>query len=162
MVVMKTLYLVRHAKSSWDDDSLADRDRPLADRGRRQLARMGPRLAESGVKPEAIVSSPAKRALATAKALAEALNHRRQDIVVDDRIYPGDADGLLALVRGLDDGLDAVMLVGHNPGLSDLANRLAKGIGEMPTCAVIEFQFDIASWADATRPAAGHRVFERH
>jgi phosphohistidine phosphatase len=159
---MKTLYLVRHAKSSWDDDSLADRERPLADRGRRQLARMGPQLAEHRVRPDVIISSPAVRAVATAKALAEALNHRRQDIVNDDRIYPGDADGLSAVVRGLDDGVDAAMLVGHNPGISVLANRFVRGIGEMPTCAVIEFRFDAASWADMAWPAVQHRVFERH
>src|SRR6202022_2048110 len=83
--VMKTLFLIRHAKSSWDDPALSDKDRPLGDRGRRDAPRMGKRLAKRNVTPDLILSSPARRALTTAEIFAKKLDYKRKDIVVDDR-----------------------------------------------------------------------------
>lgn len=145
---MKTLYLVRHAKSSRDDPMLADRERPLNDRGRHDAPVMGRRLARRGAKPDTIVSSPAVRALATARLIAKELGIDRARIVVDERLYATSADELLAVVRALDDRLDRAMLVGHNPEMTDLAQRLSAAIGALPTCAVAEFGFDTRSWAD--------------
>jgi phosphohistidine phosphatase len=145
---MKKLILVRHAKSSWNEPGLSDRDRPLNDRGERDAPKMGERLAKEGVKPDVILSSPAVRALATAQIIAGKLDFRRKDIRVDERLYLADADDLLEVIRELDDEAKRVMLVGHNPGLADLAHRCSSTISDMPTCAVAMFGFDAKSWAD--------------
>jgi len=145
---MKTLILVRHAKSSWNDAALPDRERPLNDRGKRDLARMCKRLAERGVKPDLIVSSPALRALATAEVIAKKLDYKRKHIAVSDRLYAGQADDLLEVMRALDDELQSVMLVGHNPELTELARHLSREITHMPTCAIAQFTFSAKSWSD--------------
>lgn len=144
---MKTLFLVRHAKSSRDDPMLADRERPLDDRGRHDAPGMGHRLAKRDAKPDAIFSSPARRALTTARLIAKELGFDRDRIVVDERLYATSADELLAVVRSLDDRLGRVMLFGHNPELTDLAHRLSATIANLPTCAVVEFGFDTPSWS---------------
>jgi phosphohistidine phosphatase len=144
---MKTLFLLRHAKSSWDDTALPDKDRPLNDRGRRDAPEMGERLAKRDVKPDLILSSPAVRALETAEIIARKLDYRRKDIVVDDRLYAVAADDLLDVIHKLDDKLKRVMLFGHNPELTELAHRLSNKITDMPTCAVAEFAFDAKSWS---------------
>jgi len=144
---MKTLFLVRHAKSSWDEPALADRDRPLNDRGRRDAPKVGERLAKEGVKPDLILSSPAKRALMTAEIFARKLGYKRKNIVIDDRLYAVEAEVLLDVIRRLDDGAECVMLFGHNPELTELAHRLSSKIGQLPTCAVAELKFDLRSWS---------------
>ena len=121
---MKKLFLVRHAKSSRDDPSLPDRDRPLDDRGKQDGPKMGKRLAQRDVKPDLLLSSPALRALTTAQLIAEEVGYERNAIVVDDRLYASDADELLDVIRALDKKLNRVMLFGHNPEFTDLAHRL--------------------------------------
>ena len=145
---MKTLFLVRHAKSSWDDTALPDKDRPLNDRGKRDAPKMGERLAKRDVKPDLILSSPAVRALKTAEIIAKKLDYKRKDIVVDDRLYAVEADDLLDVIHKLGDKLERVMLFGHNPELTELAHRLSSEITHMPTCAVAEFTFDAKSWSN--------------
>ena len=144
---MKTLFLIRHAKSSWGDTALPDKDRPLNDRGRRDAPKIGERLAKRDVKPDLILSSPAMRALKTAEIIGKKLDYRRKDIVVDDRLYAVEADDLLDVIRKLGDKLERVMLFGHNPELTELAHRLSSKITHMPTCAVAEFTFDAKSWS---------------
>lgn len=144
---MKEILLIRHAKSSWDDPALSDRDRPLNERGEHDARKMAERLAQRGVGAELILSSPARRALATAQIFGRKLGYGGADIVVDARIYAASADDLLDVIHELDDKRRSVMLFGHNPGLTDLANRLSSQIAEMPTCAVAEFSFDAKSWA---------------
>jgi phosphohistidine phosphatase len=145
---MKTLFLVRHAKSSRDDPSLPDRERPLNDRGRHDAPRMGKRLSKRGAKPDLLVSSPALRALTTAQLIADEIGYQRKNIVVDERLYASSPDDLLAVICALDDKLDRVMLFGHNPEFTELAQRLSSEIVDMPTCAVAEFRFDAKAWAD--------------
>ena len=145
---MKTLFLIRHAKSSWRDTSLADRDRPLGKRGKRDAPKMGDRLSKRDVSPDLILSSPATRALTTAKIIAARVGYELNEIVVDNRLYPGEAKDLLNVILRLDDALERVMLFGHNPGLSELANDLTRKITDMPTCAVAEFTFDAKSWSN--------------
>ncbi len=145
---MKTLFLVRHAKSSRDDPSLPDRDRPLNDRGKQDAPTMGKRLAKRDLKPDLLMSSPALRALTTAQLIAEEVGYKRKDIVVDDRLYTSSPDDLLAVIRVLDKRLDRVMLFGHNPEFTDLAHRLSSEIVDMPTSAVAEFSFDTKAWSD--------------
>jgi len=145
---LKTLLLVRHAKSSRDDPTLPDKERPLNDRGLRDAPKMGERLAKQDHKPDLIVSSPAVRALTTAELIAGKLGYGRDDIVVDERLYAATPEALLEFISGLGKKPKRVMLVGHNPEFSELAHRLSSKITEMPTCAVAEFTFDVASWAD--------------
>jgi len=142
-----TLFLIRHAKSSWDDMGLADKDRPLNDRGKREAPKVGKRLAKRSRRPDLILSSPAARALATAAIIAKKLGYKRKNIVVDDRLYAVEANELLEVIRQLDNGAKRVMLIGHNPELTELAHRLASEITHLPTSAVAEFAFDSESWA---------------
>lgn len=145
---MKILTLIRHAKSSWKDESLLDLDRPLNKRGRRDAPIMGQRLAERESYADLMISSPAARALATAEAIAEAIEYPEAEIVADERLYGADAFEWLEVIQGLDDGWDRVMCVGHNPGLTDLVDDLSPGqIGNVPTCGVVELKFDTDSWA---------------
>jgi phosphohistidine phosphatase len=145
---MKTLFLIRHAKSSWDDTALPDKDRPLNDRGRRDAPKMGKRLAKRDVKPNLILSSPARRALTTAEIIAKKLDYKRKDIVVEDRLYSGAVHDLLNVIQKLSDKLERVMLFGHNPELTELAHRLSSEITHMPTCAIAEFMFSAKSWSN--------------
>ena len=145
---MKTLFLVRHAKSSRDDPTLRDKDRPLNERGMRDASRVGEQLAKRGAKPDLILSSSARRALTTAETVARKLDYRRKDIVVEDRLYAATPDDLLAVVHELDDEAKRVMLFGHNPELTELAHRLSGKITDMATCSVAEFAFDIKSWSN--------------
>jgi len=144
---MKTLFLIRHAKSSKDDPTLSDKERPLNDRGMQDAPKMGQRLAKRCVDPDLIVSSPARRALATAEIIAKKLDYKSKDIVVDERLYESSPDQLLEVIRALDENPKRVMLFGHNPEFAQLAHRLSPEITEMPTCAVAEFEFDIESWS---------------
>jgi phosphohistidine phosphatase len=144
---VKTLFLVRHAKSSRDDPTLPDKERPLNDRGMRDAPRMGERLAKQGAQPDLILSSPAVRALATAELIANELDYKVKDIVVDQRLYAAAPDDLLVVIHELGDKPKRVMLCGHNPELTELAHRLSNAITDMPTCAVAEFSFDTKSWS---------------
>ncbi len=148
---MKTLFLIRHAKSSWDDPALADKDRPLGPRGRRDAPKMGARLAKREVKPDLILSSPAARALCTAEIMAKKLDYHVRDIVVDERLYAAAADEVLSVIRTLDDKWRDVILFGHNPEFTELAHRLSRKITRMPTCAIAEFTFAVKSWSDVGR-----------
>jgi phosphohistidine phosphatase len=145
----KTLYLVRHAKSSWDDPALGDRDRPLSQRGLNSAPDMGKRLAAQGHKPDLIISSPAKRAFTTAKKIAKETGYREAKIVTDERMYFSGTRSMLDLLEGLDDKHKKVMIVGHNPALTSLLNILCDSpIENMPTCAVAVVGFEMKSWSE--------------
>lgn len=108
----------------------------------------GQRLAKRDAKLDLLVSSPALRALTTAHLIADEMGYKRKDIVVDDRLYASCPDDLLAVIRALDNKLDRVMLVGHNPEFTDLAHRLSSEIVDMPTSAVAGYHFDTKAWTD--------------
>ena len=149
----KILYLVRHAKSSWKDPSLADRDRPLNKRGKRNSPDMGQRMAAQGHKPDLILSSPAKRARTTARNIARELGIEEAEIVIDDNLYFTGARGMIGELERVDDQHRKVMLVGHNPAMTDLMNRLCDAqVYNMPTCAIAIIGFDMESWQ---RPVRG-------
>lgn len=145
---MKTLHLVRHAKSSWDDPALADHDRSLSPRGGRDLALMSAWFAHRHAAVGRLVSSPACRALATAQAFAAALGQGKGAVVVDGRLVDAPSATILDVVAALDGSVDVLVVVGHNPGMSDLAHQLADRISHLPTCAVASFVFDAMSWAN--------------
>lgn len=149
---MKTLYVIRHAKSSWENPLLADIDRPLNDRGKRDAPRMGKRLKERAVVPNLMLSSPAKRALSTCKRIAEILGYGVDKIKTERKLYHADEDDLLNIIKGLNDKCQVVMIFGHNPGLTDFVNLLSDEdhvIDNVPTCGVVCFTFDIDHWKEA-------------
>ncbi len=156
---MKRLTLIRHAKSSWKDPDLDDFDRPLNKRGQRDAPTMGERLAGRGHLPNVIVSSPAERARLTAQAIAQELNIPPAQLVYDENIYEAEALGLLELIHGFSEQWQHALLVGHNPGLTDLGNLLAAcGLDNLPTCGILCIDFDVSAWK-AVAPRGGSLVF---
>jgi len=150
---MKTLYLLRHAKSSRDNPDLADRDRPLAAHGEHEAATMGKRWSRRLGKPELILASPALRTHDTARIIAKAFDYKRSKIVLDERLYATTSEALIAIVEALDDKLRRVMIVGHNPELTELARHFDADIVDLRTCALVELEFDIESWSDLAHTA---------
>ena len=152
---MKTLYLLRHAKSSWNFEELSDQQRPLNDRGRDDAPRMGRALANRQIAPDLVVSSPAVRALSTAALVAKELSYPHDKIRVEAGIYGTDVDGLLATIRGLPDAAGSVLLVGHNPTMTDTVNVLSpSAMEEMPTAAVVCLKFTTEHWAEVSQANA--------
>jgi len=144
----KTLFLVRHAKSSRDDPRLADRDRPLNTRGKRDAPEMARRVARRSERPEVIVTSPALRAKATATVIADELRLGSAHLVTKEPLYDATADALLQVIRGVDDRYSRAMIVGHNPGMTEVANLLASAsIENVPTCGIVIVRLAAASWA---------------
>jgi phosphohistidine phosphatase len=146
---MLQLILVRHAKSSWDHASLSDFERPLNDRGRRDAPIMGRRLRSFGLTPGLVVSSPALRAISTARLLAQEFDIDLDDLQLREPIYDASVKALLAVVQGLPASTSPILLVGHNPGISEFAKLLAScPFDEMPTCAAVVLDLDGTAWKD--------------
>jgi phosphohistidine phosphatase len=144
---IKTLSLIRHAKSSWKYPGLADADRPLNTRGRREAALMGQELAARGFTPDRWLCSPALRALRTAEAVAGAVGWPVARIALEHRLYERSSQEMLALLQAMEDDTAWVVCVGHNPELTDLAYRLSsKNIANVPTCGVVELRFAMDRW----------------
>jgi phosphohistidine phosphatase len=146
---MKTLYLVRHAKSSWDDPGQGDFDRPLNERGKRDAPNMGKRLKEKEINPDLMLSSPARRALSTCKRIAEALGYANEKIKTNRQLYHPDEETILSVIQNLKDKYDSVMIFSHNPALTDFTNAFRNDemiIENIPTCSVVAFQIETDSW----------------
>ena len=153
----KQLLLVRHAKSDWGDVDLADFDRPLNKRGKENAPEMAERLLSRGFKFDLMVSSPAKRALRTARYFAEA--YQITEISTIKAIYEANTSTLLSIVNNFDDGAEIVVLFGHNPGLTDLANQLCDGdIYNIPTSGIVLISFPFDSWEMVSR-GTGDLIF---
>ncbi|MEK6302838.1 MAG: histidine phosphatase family protein [Acidobacteriota bacterium] len=144
---MKTLLILRHAKSSWDEPSLRDFDRPLAARGKRDAPRIGKALAERGPLPDLIVSSPAARTRATIKAVAAAARLQAEP-QFEDSVYGASSGELIKLIRRLPADKGCAMVVGHNPGLEELVERLTRVSARMPTAALACIEFKAGRWED--------------
>ena len=149
---MPLLYLLRHAKSSWDDPGSSDRDRPLSPRGRRAAKRIGEYVHAEAIRPELVLCSPAVRARQTLARVRRGLGDPK--VSFEETLYAGDADRLLARLRTVPVGVEAVMVVGHNPGLQDLALELATKSGEvrklrekLPTGGLATLSFE-GAWRD--------------
>lgn len=143
---MLKLYLLRHAKSSWQQPNLSDFDRPLNDRGKRDAREMGRRLKARGARPHKIITSPAARAATTARAIANALDAQPGQVEYDQRLYLAGPEDILHLLGERGEG--ELMLVGHNPGFTRLAGLLSGvSIDNMPTCSYAEIAFDADSWS---------------
>lgn len=147
---MKNLILVRHAKSSWNDQAQRDIDRPLNERGRLDAPVMADRLHDRGAHPQRIICSPALRTATTAEIFANRLAIPNELIHFERQIYLAGSAHLLQLVRNQDDNIDSVMLIGHNPALTDFFNDLCRDakLDNMPTCCVAELELPVDSWAN--------------
>ena len=132
---MKKLLVLRHAKSSWTDPDLADFDRPLNERGLRAAPFMGSVIVKDGLEPELIISSPAERARTTAELVVQG-GDLAADVRFEERIYEASPHTLLQIVSDLDDDLETVLLVGHNPGIEDFVKLLTSVYEPMSTAAM--------------------------
>ena len=151
---MKTLLVLRHAKSSWKHPETSDHDRPLNKRGKRDAPRMGRLVASQGLRPDVIVSSTAKRARKTADEVAQHAGYEGA-VQLDRRLYLASPDEIVDVVRGTAGGARRVMVVGHNPGLEDLVARLAKRSETLPTAALAEIRLSIRSWKELKTSSSG-------
>lgn len=156
---MKTLYLIRHAKSSWKQPNLTDHDRPLNKRGKANAPIMGRRIKHKGIVPEMMISSSAKRAYCTAKKIGDEIGYANDHIVLTRDLFHADEDEILEFTRQLNDKHDSVMIFGHNPGFTWFANSLGGlSIDNIPTCGIVAFQIDINNWAELSW-GAGQLLF---
>jgi phosphohistidine phosphatase len=147
---MRRLTLVRHAKSDWSLPGQVDWDRPLNRRGQRDAPEMARRLRSRRLKPDFVISSPAVRALTTASIMARELKVAATQLRQDERLYLASPPDMLAVVHELGGDAKHLMVLGHNPGITEFANRLSAGehIDNLPTCGVFTAWFDIADWRD--------------
>lgn len=144
---MKTIYLVRHAKSSWDNPSLPDMVRPLNGRGLAASDKMGVYLYQQGMIPQHIISSPATRALHTAINLSAGLKMNPDAIQIDERLYFEGYDAMLQVIKGCPVDMHSIMLVSHEPDIGTLAEQLSgERIEKFPTCAVYMLTTDAGGW----------------
>jgi len=158
---MKTLTIVRHAKSSWNHPDLSDRQRPLNSRGERDAPVMGKRIVDHGIRPSLIITSPAKRAWTTAKVIAGEIGYPTEFLQREDSLYLASLDDLLGAVVAQDTGFNSLMLVGHNPGLTEFANFLIPGLtNNLPTAGVVSVQIDQDDWNLFEQPKAELLAFD--
>ena len=144
---MKTLLVLRHAKSSWNDSALDDHERPLNERGRRDAPRIGELVQEYELLPDVVISSDAVRAQLTAEALAEAAGYAGE-ILFDERLYLASPAEIILVLRTMREDAETIMIVGHNPGLEELVERLTGERQDMPTAALAQIGLPIDRWRD--------------
>jgi len=157
---MKTLYLVRHAKSSWKHPELSDFERPLNKRGKNDAPFMGKLLSDKGINPGLVISSPAKRASTTAKIIASEINYPKDEITFEENIYDATGRGLMEIISGINEKINSVMLFGHNPGLTVLQNNLSGHfIDNIPTSGVVALEFN-SKWREIKLNSGKFLFFE--
>jgi phosphohistidine phosphatase len=158
---MKTLYLVRHAKSSWNYPELSDFERPLNKRGRNDAPKMAKKLLDLAIFPDTLISSPANRAATTARTIAEVLGYPLSDIQYNDLIYEASVQVLYHIISDIEDNFSTAMLVGHNPGMTFLVNSLSNHpISNLPTCGIFAIDLPLSSWKDISEDSGSMNFFE--
>lgn len=144
---MKILTLVRHAKSSWEDSKISDRERPLNKRGEHDAPMMGKRVVAAGIRPSLILSSPAVRAWTTAKIIAQEIGYPREFLQRENSLYLASLDNIIDVLIAQDAEFNSVMIVGHNPGITIFANYLSPGLTDnLPTAGVVSVGFEQDDW----------------
>lgn len=145
----KILFLVRHAKSSWDDPALSDFERPLNERGKHDAPEMAKRLRDRKIKIDGLVSSPAKRARQTCKHFANEFDFKKKDITLEEKLYEAGQENFYDVVENLKNKWDHVAVFSHNPGITSFANLLTETrIDDMPTCSVFAVKIEAKEWKD--------------
>lgn len=147
---MKTIYLIRHAKSSWTDASLKDFDRVLNERGEKDAPKMAKHLMKKVKSPDVFISSPAKRAKRTSKIFANEFNFDTDKIIYYDELYLASPLQIFNIILNIDDKHSSAAIFGHNPGITELANALIEdvSIDNISTCGVFALTADCNSWKD--------------
>ncbi len=144
---MKTLLLIRHAKSSWDDPGLSDYERPLNERGKKDAPAMADRLYERGIKIDAFVTSPARRARKTAEQFAKRYKKEKEELALKTELYMASNEAFNSVIEKLNDDYDCVAVFSHNPGITDFANSLTDAtIDNIPTCGIFGVSIDAKKW----------------
>lgn len=158
---MKQIYLMRHAKSSWNDPSLKDFDRPLNKRGLLSAPLMGDVLKQLEIQPDLIITSPANRALSTAKIIAHSLSYPLDTIQEEEKLYDANVGELITIVQALDESIHRIMIIGHNPSLSWFSDFLCDDPSlNLPTCGVCGIELDCHSWQDVEEVPGKCIVFD--
>lgn len=156
---MRNLYLVRHSKSSWKNLSLNDFDRPLNKRGKKDALLMGDYLTMKKVDIDLIISSPAKRTLETLNLLAEKISFNER-VQFEQLLYEANLKKIFSVIRNIDEQIQNVMLIGHNPALTILANYLLKeNIDNIPTSGIVAIKFAL-TWKDISKNCGTLLFFE--
>jgi phosphohistidine phosphatase len=145
---LKTVLLVRHAKSSWDDITLPDVERPLNKRGKKDAPKMAKRLRKKEIKIDAFISSPAKRAIKTAELFIKEFDRDKDEIILVPGLYHAAIDSFYQAIHDADNGFNSIALFSHNPGITVFANELNDNanIDNMPTCSIFAVKADINNW----------------
>jgi phosphohistidine phosphatase len=158
---MKTLILVRHAKSSWDNPDIKDFERPLNKRGKKDAPLMAKIFKDKNIVTDLIISSPAVRAFSTAQEFAEELKYPKNEIITDISIYEMGSKAILNILSKLNPKYKVVMLFGHNPDMTYLSSYLSgNNFDNVPTCGVVCIDFEIDSWDKITDNQGTLRFFE--
>lgn len=158
---MKTLYLIRHAKSDWSIGHLSDIDRPLNERGYADAHKMSSILKEKKIFPDLIISSPAVRAISTALIFCRTLNYDPKAILLNKNLYNTSAKEYISAVSKIDNKHGVVFLFGHNPTITNTANSLTNTVTEeMPTCAIAGIQSDLDDWETFSKSTNGLIYFD--
>ncbi|ABG59600.1 SixA phosphatase family protein [Cytophaga hutchinsonii] len=156
----KTLILIRHGKSDWSNNGEKDFDRPLNNRGNMDAPRMGGKLHDMGIMPDLIVSSPSLRTTLTAEYICEQIHYPFEKVDFQEDIYEASVRTLLKVVNELDEKNQTVIIVGHNPGFSYLAEYLSGTVvGNIPTCGIVELTFDLDTWSMVSQNTAKLKNF---
>lgn len=157
---MKKLHLIRHAKSSWTDSSLADIARPLNKRGLKSCRIMAQQIVKAGCRFEQVFCSPAVRAQSTIEQISQHLREREVKWQVDDVLYTFDSKVLLAWCRGLDNSMSEVVIIGHNPAMTDFCNEVGdRKVENLPTCGYAQLGLNRSSWQDLSVSSAQLLIF---
>ena len=157
---MKTLYLARHAKSYWKDQSIPDFDRPLNSRGKRDAPFMGEVLKDKKVIPDLIISSPAKRTKKTAIEIASKIGYSEKKILYNEDLYEASSNTINKVLNKIDEKYNSVMIFAHNPGLTLLNNHISNNyIENIPTCGIVALQFD-KKWNELSKNTCKFLFFE--
>ncbi|MBF0587219.1 histidine phosphatase family protein [Prosthecochloris sp. N3] len=158
---MKTLYLVRHAKSSWDNAAMADFDRPLNTRGQKAAPFMAQLMAEKQASPDLMITSPANRALTTAQIFADVLDYPVDKLQERMEIYEGGLNHCIRIIQEIPDTVHSVMLFGHNPTLTMLANFISgEHLENMVTCSVVKITLKHDQWNDTMMDSGAMEWYE--
>ncbi len=146
---MKSILLVRHAKSSWENPAMKDFDRTLNDRGNKDAPMMARRLLDKKLEIDLFVSSPAVRAYSTAKYFHESFNSKKELLITVPELYHASVSDFYQTIHSLDDRFDTVAIFSHNPGINEMVNSLGVAkVDNMPTCAIFAVRADINNWKD--------------
>jgi len=158
---LKKLILIRHAKSSWDNTSISDKERPLNARGKKAAPFMAEILKKKNINIQLFISSPAERAFATAKKFADILDYPRNKILIVEKLYGATTYEILEIVNDLDENLDCVAIFGHNPDLTQFNNFLSDTyIDNIPTAGIVLLNFEVDTWKEIGRGVGKLQFFD--